>query len=817
MANNNVNISLIPKQIDAYDALTDMNNGVTEVLYGGGARGGKALRLNELVCTPYGFREVQDLKVGDIITSATTGGTQRIIYLHPIQIHQFYRIEFNDGTFVDCSEGHLWKVRRTKKRTKRKNANGEPDDWRIWETGMMYEWMERKKEGINKDKSLMIPLCAPVQFTCTRAADKPIDPYTLGVILGDGCITDSVLSNNCIEIATPDQFIVDKVSEVYQTKYTPCEDRCSKCYIRDKELINSLRKLKLAGCYSHNKFIPRSYKYATLEERKALVRGLMDTDGYVDSRGHMSYTSVSKELAEDFAFIIRSLGGKATVTQGKAGYKKDGEYIECRDAYDVTFTTNMNSELVSLPKKLERVRSFYPRLCTGKDIVAITPIGMEVCRCITVDEPTGLFITKDFTVTHNSWLGCLWQILNRFTYAGSAGMICREDFTMLTKTTFRTFKEVLATLPQSWQNQVSFRSGVHNTAEFKNGSVIFFVHLEYQSRDPNFDRFGSFDLTDLFVDEAQQINEKAIDVLRGRFSKLSGTQVDGTPWRVKPKALYTCNPSRGWNYTLFVKPDKEGTLPPYRKFIKALVDDNPHISQDYIDNLMRSDKITVERLRYGNFEYDDDPSVLCDFDAICEVFDNPKVKGVGTRAVSADIATKGHDRFIVVTWVGNVAHIVVDKPFCEPKQIEEDLRRVLAHDRVPPHKCIVDSDGVGNYLASYIKGVKEFHGGGRAGNYQKYANLRSECYFKLAELINNRGIRINCTREQRERIKEELDVIRQAFIDNDVKRKTIIKKEDMKALLGHSPDYADALMMGMYFRRAATGTGAKIKVHTHSN
>lgn len=412
-----------------------------------------------------------------------------------------------------------------------------------------------------------------------------------------------------------------------------------------------------------------------------------------------------------------------------------------------------------------------------------------------------------------TWLGCLWQILNRFKYPNSAGMICREDFTMLTKTTFRTFKEVMATLPEEYQNQVVYRSGVHNTAEFKNGSVIFFCHLEYQQKDPNFDRFGSFDLTDLFVDEAQQIAEKAIDVLKGRFSRLQGTYKDGSVWRVKPKALYTCNPSRGWNYSLFVKPDKEGTIEPFRKFIKALVDDNPHVSQDYIDNLLRSDKITVQRLYYGDFEYDDDPSALCDYDAICDAFENKHVKPVGSRSCSADIATKGHDRFVCVSWVGNVAYIVHDKPYAEPKEIERDIRQVLIENHIPNYLTIVDSDGVGNYLSSYITGVKEFHGGGRAGDYTKYANQRSECYFKLVELINNRAIRIVCTAEQRERIKEELAIIRQAFVDNDVKKKTIIRKEEMKQLLGHSPDYADALMMGMWFRRVRTTTGAKMKVH----
>ena len=129
---------------------------------------------------------------------------------------------------------------------------------------------------------------------------------------------------------------------------------------------------------------------------------------------------------------------------------------------------------------------------------------------------------------------------------------------------------------------------------------------------------------------------------------------------------------------------------------------------------------------------------------------------------------------------------------------------------------MVDADGIGSFLESYLEGIKEFHGGGRPLD-QRYANLRSECYFKLAEMINNRKIKIQCTAEQRERIMDELGALKQLDIDNDTRKKTVITKETMKVILGHSPDYMDALMMAMFFRRTKPTQGARVKVKTFQN
>jgi hypothetical protein len=393
-----------------------------------------------------------------------------------------------------------------------------------------------------------------------------------------------------------------------------------------------------------------------------------------------------------------------------------------------------------------------------------------------------------------SWLGCGWQIIRRIKFAGSAGLIAREELVKLKDTTLLTFFKVL--------NEMKLRDVVdYNaqsmTATFPNGSVIFFREIKYIPSDPEFDRLGSYDLTDCFLDEAQQISSKAISVLKGRFSLLYGPG-----WATIPKALYTCNPTKGWIYTDFVQPDKIGDIRSDRQFIKALPKDNPHVPQSYLDNLLKADKVTIERLYYGNFEYDDDPSVLCEYDAILDMFTNDHVKPTGNKYISADLAMQGRDKFVAGVWDGLVVRIPIDQGKSTGKSIETDLRKLMETNSVPRSRTVADSDGMGNYLESYLEGIKEFHGGAQAINKAEFANIKAECAYKLADMINERKIKVICTDLQKKSIIEEIGMLKADSVDKDESKKRIIKKELMKEALRRSPDYLDMLIMGMYFHVA---------------
>lgn len=409
-----------------------------------------------------------------------------------------------------------------------------------------------------------------------------------------------------------------------------------------------------------------------------------------------------------------------------------------------------------------------------------------------------------------TWLGCFWQITRRLQFAGSVGMITRADFTDLNSTTLVTFWKVVKAM--GLQGTITYKGGIDNYALFPNGSKIFFRWCKFLPKDPEFDRFGSYELTDFFGDEAQQYHPKFIAVIKARFSLLTGNNPDGTEWELKPKMLYGCNPSKGWIYSDFWKPYRDGNLPAWRCFIRAFGKDNPYVPPSYFENLKRADKVTQQRLLYGNFDYDDDPTALFDdYDALCDLFVNEHIQPNGIKSGAADIAGKGHDRFTAYSCNGNVYRLAINKPYSTGKSVEQDCKALIITDGIPRSMFVVDADGIGSYLESYLTGIKEFHGGAKPYD-PKYRNLKAQCYYKLRDLVNRRAIRIiGMSPAEQEQLKEELQAVRIVGIDNDTGKFEINSKEEQKELLGRSPDLADPLAMSMIFRIRGTA-GTKIHV-----
>lgn len=621
------------------------------ILGGGSAGGGKMGLLDSTVCTPFGFRKIRDLKVGDIITSATTGGQQRIIYLHPIETHEFYRIHFIDGTHFDCSEGHLWQLHQSRKQTKRKDTDGNRQNERVWTARMIYEWMQRKQSGMYKGCNLIIPLCAPVQFTMTNMLGhpKPLAPYILGALIGDGCITETVADHNTVQFTTMDDDIAERFcQEGYDMSHwqQKAGGRARDYRIYDSEFVKELRTLKLAGCDASSKFIPIQYKYGTIEERKELMQGLMDTDGYVDDRGHLSYSTVSARLAEDVAFVVRSLGGIATVKRNPAGYKdKNGDFVACRDTYDVYIRTKFDPELVGLPRKKERCRYEFNAGSSelGKRIVDIEPIGPREGRCITVDEPCGLYVADDFTVTHNSYIGSVWLISSCIRFDNIRAVVARKTLKSLKESTWNTIKTVL----KDWglKEDVNYKiNNLDGTLLFWNDSIIIMKEMADIPSDPNFERFGSAEYTIAMVDEVSEISERAIEVL---FSRLR--------WRTHetfktPRMLMTTNPTVNWVRGRFVQDDNGDRITPREgeAYIPFSVFDNPNIPfrQTYEAALNKiRDQATKERLLYGNWDF-----IEANDMAIYAKFDGSKHLVTGLRENVYDPM-----RPLITVWDFNVA------------------------------------------------------------------------------------------------------------------------------------------------------------------
>ena len=391
-----------------------------------------------------------------------------------------------------------------------------------------------------------------------------------------------------------------------------------------------------------------------------------------------------------------------------------------------------------------------------------------------------------------SLIECTAILFDCLAFPGIAWGLARKELTTLKRT-------VLLTLFKQFEfygiedNDYNYNQQL-NRVDLFNESTVFLIDTAFKPSDPLNTRFGGFELTRCAIDESNETNRDVIIKLYER-----------TGWRknddfgLKRKMFECFNPAKNHVYKRYYKPFKDQNEPDFKKFIPALPSDNPHPSvQEWVDDIIKTgDTITIMRQVHGNFEYDDDPSALCEYDAICDLFTNQHVPG-GKGYISADLAMKGRDKFIAGAWSGLTCNVAIDMNKSTAKEIELKLLELKTANRIGNSCIVADSDGLGAYLEAYIRNIKAFHGGSTAKDRKTYGNKKDECGFKLAELINKRMIKINCSPEQEELIKEELSICLKS--DNvDATKKRLIKKDQQKELLGRSPDYMDMLIMRMYF------------------
>lgn len=392
-----------------------------------------------------------------------------------------------------------------------------------------------------------------------------------------------------------------------------------------------------------------------------------------------------------------------------------------------------------------------------------------------------------------TYLGCMWLFMMAHKYPGSRWLLGRAVLKTLKQTTLLTMLDIFRHYELSPDVHYKINS-IDGVIRFSNGSEIYLKDLFQYPSDPEFDQLGSTEYTGAFIDEASQVTHKAKMIVMSRLRyKLD-------EFGIIPKLLLTSNPSKNFLYHEFYKPHKAGVLPLYRKFIPALVTDNPHISQHYINNLHKLDEVSKQRLLYGNFEYDDDPSKLMTHDKILDCFTNTYVEE-GKKYITADIAMQGSDLFVIMVWSGFRGKVVHVQKQISGREIEQKLREIAEKYSVPRSQIVYDNAGLGSYLESYMKGIKQFNGGSKAFNNDddRYANLRAECFFKMAESINKSEVYIEAG-EYQERLIQELEQIKRDKVDNDEAPLRIIKKELMKeSLRGNSPDFADCVSMRWYF------------------
>ena len=481
-----------------------------EVLVESGAGTGKAQPLDAIVYTPSG-----PLPMGFILPGmevCTPSGAAQVVAVWPQGKQDVYQVEFSTGEIVRCTEDHLWKI----------NCGEVVSTWNLLRGG-----------------GQEVPL-ARLEF---REREQEISPYIMGVLLGDGHLRPGLIS-----FSTADDQIYDEVhiglppgyklrprgkygfaigcdgwrprwrqrrgsvrkrgSRYYASAQVLRERRYfggfdtreeAQAAIDSRDLTADHRgwwgviaSLGLENSRSWDKFVPELYKYASAEQRLAVLQGLMDTDGTVDRKtGMPSFTTVSRRLAEDVRFLFESLGGLASITEKKTSGRR---------AYNVWPRYHDNKSLFRLDRKRDLARQRKKRVI--RKAVRVTKVGREECQCITVDTPDGLYFTDHAVVTHNSF-SVMWRVNHLCRkYPGSRHVFARDKRTALNQSVLPDWeKDVL------YHGHPALRGPRRTHREsyiYPNGSEVILHSLE------NVDRILSAQFDTINIFQAEELQDEDV-------------------------------------------------------------------------------------------------------------------------------------------------------------------------------------------------------------------------------------------------------------------------------------------------------------------
>lgn len=385
----------------------DVISRAVRIAVGSGHGIGKSQPVDTVIPTPSLPMRMGNLRPGDKVFGVN-GAPITVQSVHPQGYLQTYRVTFDDGSSTVCSGEHLWTVheRRGRERT-------------LTTEQMIAEGVSRKN-GSGRARRWHVPRIKPVEYFERWV---PVEPYALGAWIGDGT------ASKC-EITTADFEII---SRIVASGYTAKERRLTNCGQAStwsiRELGQGLRMLStvrigvdedkpLFNRRAHEKSIPVEYLFNSIRTRTRLLQGLMDTDGYVSEWGAASYCTVSRQLAEDVAHLVRSLGGKARINGGKpkSYTNASGEKVTGSPAYSVGITMPDGFPLFHIERKSSRHRPSSQKRYLERYIDSIKPEGSQECVCIKVDAEDSLYLTNEFIPTHNTMLTSIiihWFVATR--------------------------------------------------------------------------------------------------------------------------------------------------------------------------------------------------------------------------------------------------------------------------------------------------------------------------------------------------------------------------------------------------------------------
>jgi deoxycytidine triphosphate deaminase len=357
---------------------------------------GKALALGTPVPTPDGWRTMADLRPGDRVFDETGAPTLVVAATVPTTGRPCFEVEFSDGTVLVADDAHQWMTT-----TKAERSHGRP------RSGVRSTEELARTVRVRGESNHHVRLAGPVQQPWV---ELPIDPYVLGLWLGEGSPTTGVLS-----VGPGDEQLLH---EVEAAGYAVCPTGRRMAYrigglsrraasrrsdSKDRfsgaaSLTTALRGMALLG----DKHVPADYLAASVPQRLALLQGLMDSSGYVDADGRCEFVSTSECLADAVVLLAASLGLRPAKRKKRALLGG----VDCGPAYQVDFTSRI--PVFRLERKVDRLKAANRPAPSFRAIVGVRPVPSVDVRCIRVAAASGLFLVgPTYIPTHNSSLGRL--------------------------------------------------------------------------------------------------------------------------------------------------------------------------------------------------------------------------------------------------------------------------------------------------------------------------------------------------------------------------------------------------------------------------
>lgn len=741
----------------------------------GAATMGKANPYDAKILTPNGFVDMGSLKVGDTISGAD-GGQQTVLGIFEQGEKDVYGINFDDGSYAECCKEHLWKISSRTLSCHQTYGN--------------YYVAEFKDimQLINTNHAVCVPYCGKIQF---NEQELPIKPYTLGVILGDGHFP----KHGNPQISCVDIEIVDRIEQDgYSVNKIPSH---TIDYIISGHSINpKIKELGLWDKRSWSKFIPEIYKISSVESRMELLRGLMDTDGCVDTTGRLYYATTSKQLAKDFQWIVRSLGGRCSMTEAQPKYKWKGEVRQGRTAYCLWPSFKGDEDIVTISRKKRRTKEHHNK--RRKAIVSYKYVGKKQCRCIYVSNSDHLYVMDDFVVTHNTY-GMFLKALQGIDKKGyTARMISvRLQDSKKGSSIFRDAVEVCGNFAGC-----EYNSSDYPTFAWKQwNSNLQLIHSNFNVDNPSeWDEFRDFikkqQSSYIAIDEATEIKQfKMFSYIFSRNRDSSGmtpcmvlsfnpenqhwsTQMlkdagyIGDDWYLKPemngatKYFYLKGDDVGgiiWGDTpeqvaelagINISEQERKAGITIHEIIKSFTVFTGEASDNLkliaatkgqsIGNLHAVGGTQRSILKGAYFGPVDNEELTVSRQMIHALWENP-VNDDENMYATMDVSGGGEesDNCPMVIWKG--LQIIAIKIFNgDPKQLVDWIDSTLREYNVPKEHFAFDATGIGYYLRSYSSGVpitankrvlQEYDEYGNPVTLTDYYNLRSQLLGKTKVLF----------------------------------------------------------------------------------